>query len=1566
MLILQQIRQSVGVKTFTDAISASNLSGTNTGDVTLLGQDYLSIAGQVITANPVDLSGTNATGILATTRFPALTGDVTTTSGSVATTISPNVVTYAKIQNLSATSRLLGSSSTTLPVQEITLGSGLSLSGTTLSASGFGGTVTDFSSGDLFPLFTTSVATSTSTPALSFSLSGANPYTVFGNTTGGIAAPSYFTPVLTSGLFQNQGTVNSVLHGNAAGNPSWSQIVNDDIDASAGIVDTKLATISTVGKVANSATTATEVNTPNTIVLRDALNNFSAGTITATLSGNAATATTASNLSGGSLGTIPYQSGAGATVMLSTGTSGQVLTSGGAGAPTWTSPTTGTVTSVGLSLPSFITVTNSPVTGTGTLTGTLASQAMNTVFAAPDGSAGVPAFRTLLSADIPVLDWSKITTGKPTTLAGYGITDAMNTSHAANGIASTDITNWNTAYGWGNHATAGYLTSFTETDPIWTAASGNYYTRTNMQTSGGSQLHFDNITNRPTTLAGYGITDAMNTSHAANGIASTDITNWNTAYGWGNHATAGYLTSFTETDPIWTAASGNYYTRTNMQTSGGSQLHFDNITNRPTTLAGYGITDAMNTSHAANGIASTDITNWNTAYGWGNHSTAGYLTSYTETDPIFGAHVASGITATNIANWTTAYGWGNHATAGYLTSFTETDPIWTAASGNYYTRTNMQTSGGSQLHFDNITNRPTTLAGYGITDAMNTSHAANGIASTDITNWNTAYGWGNHATAGYLTSFTETDPIWTAASGNYYTRTNMQTSGGSQLHFDNITNRPTTLAGYGITDAMNTSHAANGIASTDITNWNTAYGWGNHSTAGYLTSYTETDPIFGAHVASGITATNITNWNTAYGWGDHATEGYLTGNQSISFAPTAGDVTGSASGTTSLTPTFIITDKAVTLTKMADMASGSLIYRKTPLAGAPEVQTLATLKTDLGLIGTNSGDLTLTAIGAVPNVNGASLTGQALTLQPADATNGGVITTGVQTIAGAKTFSSLPTFSTLTPGSVPFASTGGLLDQDNANLFWDNTNKRLGIGTLAPTDPVTVVGDIKIGNATTGTIKATKELVLRQDGDDFGPSILTLRNRDDENGAIIETTDPTATLVDFIFKTANSQRNIRFEERGGGMAKAGSPSFHIGGALAGAADPDNPTLAIGDNYSAFSKPLRIGNYISPTALLHLAAGTAAAGTSPLKLTSGPLLTDSETGAIEFLNDNYYGTITTGAARRTFAFLESPVFTTPNIDVATGTSLQLSGLTATSPVKTDASRNLVSGTIDLASSNDIGTSVLLSANGGTGVNNGTNLITIGGNLTTTPGNDVTLTTTGATNVTLPANGTLYGTSAGSVTSAQLATTLTDETGTGVAVFSTTPLLTTPNVGDATGTSLSLTGSTSGTAVLTASPVAGTPTLLLPTTSGTLSLVPQVAQLTADVSNNTSTLTNVPGISNFSLAANSTYYFKFRCMVTTSGTGTGILLTLNTSGAISRINYIHQYPNSATGFNYERVTSLQGGTLPPGGPGATFAEYAIEGSITTSASVTLMLQQRSEVNGNNTVIRAGSIGYIQKIQ
>ena len=69
----------------------------------------------------------------------------------------------------------------------------------------------------------------------------------------------------------------------------------------------------------------------------------------------------------------------------------------------------GTVTSVGLSLPNIFTVSNSPVTSSGTLTGTLATQNANIIFAGPSsGGAAAPAFRSLVALDIPTLTAVKI------------------------------------------------------------------------------------------------------------------------------------------------------------------------------------------------------------------------------------------------------------------------------------------------------------------------------------------------------------------------------------------------------------------------------------------------------------------------------------------------------------------------------------------------------------------------------------------------------------------------------------------------------------------------------------------------------------------------------------------------------------------------------------------------------------------------------------------------------------------------------------------------------------------------------------------------------------------------------------------------------------------------------------------------------------------------------------------------------------------------------------------------------------------------------------------------------
>ena len=137
-----------------------------------------------------------------------LSGDVSTTN-TLATTIGAGAVSYSKMQNVSNASRLLGSSATGsgAPPSEITLGTNLSMSGSTLNASGGGsGTVTSISAGTGITL-TPNPIVGTGTVALT------TPVTVANGGTG-TASPSLVagTNVTISGTWPNQ-TINSTAGG---------------------------------------------------------------------------------------------------------------------------------------------------------------------------------------------------------------------------------------------------------------------------------------------------------------------------------------------------------------------------------------------------------------------------------------------------------------------------------------------------------------------------------------------------------------------------------------------------------------------------------------------------------------------------------------------------------------------------------------------------------------------------------------------------------------------------------------------------------------------------------------------------------------------------------------------------------------------------------------------------------------------------------------------------------------------------------------------------------------------------------------------------------------------------------------------------------------------------------------------------------------------------------------------------------------------------------------------------------------------------------------------------------
>lgn len=98
-------------------------------------------------------------------------------------------------------------------------------------------------------------------------------------------------------------------------------------------------------------------------------------------------------------------------------------------------------------------------------------------------------------------------------------------------------------------------------------------------------------------------------------------------------------------------------------------------------------------------------------------------------------------------------------------------------------------------------------------------------------------------------------------------------------------------------------------------------------------------------------------------------------------------------------PGYTVPNGSITLIKMADVPSGTVFYRKSAGNGAPEVQTLSQLKTDLGLTGINSGDQNLSIyVLKTTTINGKPLTGNInLVASDVNAPSGSGTSTGTNT-----------------------------------------------------------------------------------------------------------------------------------------------------------------------------------------------------------------------------------------------------------------------------------------------------------------------------------------------------------------------------------------------------------------------------------------------------------------------------------------------------------------------------------------------------------------------------------------
>ena len=104
------------------------------------------------------------------------------------------------------------------------------------------------------------------------------------------------------------------------------------------------------------------------------------------------------------------------------------------------------------------------------------------------------------------------------------------------------------------------------------------------------------------------------------------------------------------------------------------------------------------------------------------------------------------------------------------------------------------------------------------------------------------------------------------------------------------------LTSFTESDPVFTASPSSGITTTNISEWNSSYGWGNHAAVGYATEGYVDSSIVGfitsgaisgfvtegyvglqtfTGAATTITSSQISNWDEAYGWGNHSTQGYL-------------------------------------------------------------------------------------------------------------------------------------------------------------------------------------------------------------------------------------------------------------------------------------------------------------------------------------------------------------------------------------------------------------------------------------------------------------------------------------------------------------------------------------------------------------------------------------------------------------------------------------------------------------------------------------------------------------------
>jgi hypothetical protein len=479
-----------------------------------------------------------------------------------------------------------------------------------------------------------------------------------------------------------------------------------------------------------------------------------------------------------------------------------------------------------------------------------------------------PADLSSYLTSVPAQTFASLT-GKPTTLAGYGITDgggsydnaSVDTHLNVSGATANQMLKWTgTDYAW--------VTS-TDSDTTYTAGSGLTLNGTEFSlTSGHFDGAFSSLTGKPTTLAGYGITDGGGDVTGASTTTLTSETDSQTlslsgttlTISTGNNVDLGALTLDDFADVTITSVSDGQFLTYNNGTGDweNSTVSIPTLTSQLTNDAGF-ITSAstysnsdvdshLNQSNPTSGY----VLSWNGSdYAWVSNGAAG--AHYNDADARAAVSASTGLSynsGTGVFSLNSELGGLSNVSSSAPTSGqvlkwngsawapaadVDTDTVYTTFTSDFDTRLATKTTANlsedaSNKYFTDARAR----------SAISVSGDLTYNSSTGVISYSEPTMYANSdvdshlnsgsATSGQILSWTGTDydwilndnntPPWADISSKPTTIAGFGITDAFDGAFSSLTGKPTTIAGYGITDAVTpTSSTTFTNKSGNISQW---------------------------------------------------------------------------------------------------------------------------------------------------------------------------------------------------------------------------------------------------------------------------------------------------------------------------------------------------------------------------------------------------------------------------------------------------------------------------------------------------------------------------------------------------------------------------------------------------------------------------------------------------------------------------------------------------------------------------------------------------------------------------